>query len=1776
MRKVQTKQMTRRVLSVLLVLCMVFAMIPAESIFAAAKRVTKDDNGNVTTSEYNTVKNGKTLSRIRKVIKENASSAATVTTGAAKGTDGNPFLILEVVPALDFSSIGYLVADCEPVDMEMLRGNAMAIKDLTGSEDGGDFFGFGKWTKIAGNLFFFPDEAEGQITFYQNTNLTATDKTAEEGGVEAGKSKLRFTTDEWNAKEKTEAKEIYGYYEVVKQGTGTFILKEEASTDEEGNPITVRSIVKADPLNSAEVAQTTLVWHTTNTYLMNQYRSEGMFNNLYLDLEANLNSAVYFPRLKIDSQEYIGNRFYTVRKANTSDPYYDVTGCLYNYESYDLLVKKSIVAKEADAKNYSVTVKTITAEDLKSNQAWVDKADLIYFNADLKLFYDKDNDGTQDEDEAGLLDLWRGKNVNDATMNRFNLPKSTSTTKGFRGTQELDAESTYKILKRVSKYSNYVALVIDSICLDLDYTDVMTARTYSRYRLDRTQIDSGNGATGYKNNLAKLWLACTSANPGFALKYFFDGGTQASGASVSPKSRFTVDGEGIMRFNNPLMTEDEKLYWSGVSFYCADDRYSGSENSYKKAYWKNYAGDTLHEYFDGSWHKEDDYYVQGHVFVTPTGTGLVDGYAKAYDSSKLLYGSDWGAEDKYDDFNFFLEKYEKVSFKANKANSALAMKYVIDAGQLVNYYFDNSMTILDLEPSVKMAADGVSYEWNFDGSDVIKLIPKRIGTDTSISKIEHQVMQQFVSKNEDMNSKYDLIYIGDYTGGLWTGNDLVEAEFASSTVIGQEPYTVMEKIWKPNAGQSKNTKYYENSDGYFDDGKRKARRVRTEWQGSGWNWYEVGYEMGYTASQGKEEEVPTTKYRDILGVDGATAGADRTDFVDNSMDGLVYFHIGDTLNINTSKRDDNGYWTNEAGFLGTSSTVTRQAGNDLTYKKQKKLVEYLLAEYPIVIADTLYNNQTMVHPYVDQSSQCVMKQFLDNYHPEKPGVEYSYYTKDMLDKIDRMVSNRLKGRAQILSGPKVYDSSVADVNARYLAETDGQPVLQFEVKVPNKTDYAYRVFVDRNKDSVFTEDWTNDEKNEVITPRMVPITELESTIQVKMPDKWVGFVQWRIEVVNKENVYKRYSLEGCSAVKAQTGEHVSPDRAVQKIVALQIIPTHSTGGNKENPGTLVDLSNNTLNGKRSTSRSNANWQGLYNDVKDFDITVVKMTWRQFMQVFKSSYEAHTPFKFDMGSPINITDDASSNPNKAVLNTIETTPLAFRDYNTNQYSSELITVTGDAANDYYTLGDFNMIVVGFDDAYGFTDMINTYGNAEYLYYFAAKGCSILFTHDTTSAYTNPNNSVFNLGWTSINVNSPWKEIESRRYGYTANTMMRELMGMNRYMQYSGYLSDDDYFRDGLKNNIQNYINNNVSYDPGYVGSSKNGLQGYSLYNTICYSCAGNNDGKTGRIQNKYMVLNPKNDKKLYSGNSAGGTNSPYYGNTLSQVVTRVNEGQITQYPYTINMDFVVGETHGQWWQLNMEDNDLTVWYTLQDPAMSSLANDSRVNGGYKKRETANNNSRYIALMYSAVPQDAANNYYIFSKGNIFYSGVGHSAVANGEEQRLFVNTLVAAYRPKYGLPFIQVTSTEANLTKPSPNRTYSITLPVDYLYNEDGSYAGTEVLLSEGDFSDSTYAYVKFKAMDNNGCTEIFTTAVYDDAGAEELTIYPSLASARSGGASSVPKLHGDYKLTVGEEYYVRYKLSNLDIGKVKIRFDSYNTRITTGEKDSTYVEFSSQPLFRLD
>ncbi len=1766
MRKVQMKQMTKRVLSVLMVLCMVFAMIPAENILAAAKRVVENKKTvgaeevtvDITTSEFNSLNNNKSLTRERKILNEVEPDDFIMNVGTAenpiaKGTTENPFLIVEVVADPDYASIGYLVDGCEPVDMDLLRGNKMAIKDLTGSENGGDFFGFGTWKKASGSLFFFEDEKEGDRLFYQNTNVTNKKKDASEGGIEIGQSKYASEPDEWDAKEKTDNKRIYGYYEAVKKGTGTFILKQDAIVDADGNPVLDeegrptfdRDIVKADKANLAEVAETTLVWHTTNDYVIDQYKAEGLYSDyLFLSLE-NLDSETYFPRLKIDVDahpEYVGNRFYTYRDASTSDPYVDVTGCLYYYESNDLFVTETLGKSKKDAAKYSIAVKTLTAKELNENPEWIQKADLIYFNCDLDLTTEVD-----EETSASLLTLWQSKKADNKYMNRFQVAKKTGTTMGFKGTnREISGNVVYDIVKSVTQKDTtsdrHLALIIDQNCIKASNLDTKTGVKYKMYKLGvdnsfkitRTSLGGSTyGATGYKNNIAKLWLACTSANPGYVKKFFFDGGMDAAGGSTNtePDKRQIKDDGGVLVFKS--LSGDEKTWWSGMSFYCAEERYYGKNaKDFKDEYWFNYAGDTNHATFNGtSWVDDDRYYVQGRVFVTPDGISLVDGYAEAYSSSALSF-----ATSKYEDFNDFLTDHENATYKANEASASDATKYILDMDGYMNYYFDN-VKVLDVEPSVAMYrnSNGKSdYKWLLTNFDVIKLIPKRIGSDTKINEIAHMVMQTFVAKNEDLNSAYDLIYLGDDAGGLWTGEDLESLGWVKTTTTG--------------------------------------------------NWWNQ-----------------TTVY-------GYTAGKNRTDFVDDNMDGWVYFHIGDTLKIDSN--------TGGAPLGNNDKDETRQAGNDLTNKKKDQLEDYIDADYPIVVADNLWphttNADAIAHRYVDNTPQCVINKFLTEFDPENhkdASGNYSgcYYTKDMLGQIDKMVKNRLKGRVTINAMHKIYDSN--STNDTYL-ETNalGYASLKFEVKVPNTTEFQYRVFIDRNRDANFTYDSTNDDNNEVITNGYISLNRLNNTFDVPVPDKWVGFLQWRIEVVSKYNESKRYSLEGCSAVKALEGADSSDDRAKKKIIALQIMPTHNhdttgnNGGDYWKPSAAVDLANKPQNGKNHDERmlSNTTWQNLYDQVNDFDIEVVKITWKQFMQLFKGE-----GFTFNMGKAIDVSA-TGNNPNGTVLSKIESKKIAFGDsltgtLNTNPANSD----------DYYSLSDFNMIVLGFDDGYGMTDMSNYYGAVEYLYYFAQKGCSILFTHDTTSQNGNPyrrdNNNPYQakrdnaayFSWADITTGD-LEEYEKRPFGYTGNTMMREIMGMNRYMKYSNYLDTDTGitgFSSTLKTNIKNYVKDigKISYDNGYDSTAQKGLQGYSIYNLTRYVGATTaNNGKNGRIQWKYITVDPNGSTKYTSGYSGGTWTNGGDPNTLTTVVTRVNEGQITQYPFTINSmsltsganqkyQFKVGQTHGQWWQLNMEDKDLTVWYTLDDPAMSYSIDPNTDRSSVGKNR----------LIYSAVPQDAANNYYIYSKGNIFYTGVGHSKITSSDtdqkEYKLFVNTLVAAYRPKFGLPFIQVTSNQATLIKNSP-RTYGITLPVDYNYtfDADGNLVrtDTEVLLGDGGLNSFYYQgnmYVEFVAKDNNGCATIFTAAHYANASEEHIlsqpvAIYSSWANAQSGNAMSTSRNDGTmdyYELEVDKTYWIKYPKSSLS-SYTRIIFESYSNRITTAERDKTLIQFNMQPLFKLD
>ena len=82
--------------------------------------------------------------------------------------------------------------------------------------------------------------------------------------------------------------------------------------------------------------------------------------------------------------------------------------------------------------------------------------------------------------------------------------------------------------------------------------------------------------------------------------------------------------------------------------------------------------------------------------------------------------------------------------------------------------------------------------------------------------------------------------------------------------------------------------------------------------------------------------------------------------------------------------------------------------------------------------------------------------------------------------------------------------------------------------------------------------------------------------------------------------------------------------------------------------------------------------------------------------------------------------------------------------------------------------YNMFILGFGDTFHKVNMSNKKGAIDFLKYFIASGKSVLFTHDFTSMH---------------NVNSG-------DFGYSANTYLRDVMGMNRYKAVSGKLTESE--------------------------------------------------------------------------------------------------------------------------------------------------------------------------------------------------------------------------------------------------------------------------------------------------------------------------------------------------------------------------------------------------
>ena len=309
-----------------------------------------------------------------------------------------------------------------------------------------------------------------------------------------------------------------------------------------------------------------------------------------------------------------------------------------------------------------------------------------------------------------------------------------------------------------------------------------------------------------------------------------------------------------------------------------------------------------------------------------------------------------------------------------------------------------------------------------------------------------------------------------------------------------------------------------------------------------------------------------------------------------------------------------------------------------------------------------------------------------------------------------------------------------------------------------------------------------------------------------------------------------------------------------------------------------------------------------------------------------------------------------------------------------------------ANEYadkYTdgyLNHYDMLVLGFGDMYSIT---NKNGCVDGIRNYIKSGKPVLFTHDTTS-YANA--SVHNYIW-----------------GYDFNKIIRDMVGMDRY----GILSNEG-LQSGATLTQNDFTSVLVNGSYKTIGTLFTEAEDYAKKNhtDIAYKPKSNksvivrqNQGFTYLNLSKYQSADTKyNNYYCYKGFKS------FSYETTSAV--QVNQGQITSYPFKIPETLAVAKTHRQYYQLDLNqdsdndgESDIVVWYTLSDD---------------KKYDT------WTYHPYNASPKDVRNNYYIYTMGNVTYSGVGHRTVGSSEdEMKLYINTLIAAYSAGTHAPSVSV-------------------------------------------------------------------------------------------------------------------------------------------------------------
>ena len=946
----------------------------------------------------------------------------------------------------------------------------------------------------------------------------------------------------------------------------------------------------------------------------------------------------------------------------------------------------------------------------------------------------------------------------------------------------------------------------------------------------------------------------------------------------------------------------------------------------------------------------------------------------------------------------------------------------------------------------------------------------------------------------------------------------------------------------------------------------------------------------------------------------------KTKYNDTTMNGLIYSHVGDYYDYSGESYNDqhrlqdaslNHKINDNSDDKNNKSTTYRGPGNDMNSTKYKELLQYVQAGYPVVIADVFLNDAKDAASTNTMDKNSYFYQFVQQIVSAKDATtgEYLYWQKNVfaesqlleassnLEERQRRFCNYLNlSKLSVdwvtnISGERPYPEELSygdnqnDPNQTYLSAIDGKYQLQYIFTLDNRVassvtaSYDCKLFVDKNSDGRFLGSdsiGNNSNNSEELTGinvyirngdawnKVEPINNNGSAhyelrtgnvykVMRQLPDDYVGVIPWKIVFYDNADPLVRTARSGYTAVQVQ-GER-------KKIRILQL---------KSDNGNNWDL------------KYDGTFQSYISNLKDWDVQVDSVSVIELLR-----------------DRLHIYDISDTDIENCYVKSYE----YFQTYD--------MLILGFA--DSYRFGyDYRWYDVSESQKDGHTNLYTdklsgarknlAVGRAVRDY--IESGRSVLFTHDTTS-YINDMYSrrQYNDNGTAESNDNGWY------WGYEFNKTIRASVGLDRYGELKEYYKQmvDWAPNDTERQHYHKYLETlkTYQYDTLKIPNTdidlnqKEGLTKYTVVRFLRKQLDSLQANKSYKGS-----LFPVNNELLYKAGFKGkywdaGWNKASYmmkgdyclegASPPALKATQVNEGQITQYPYLISKEEIkeinqrkslkVSSTHYQWLQPNMEldrdgdgRSDIVVWYCLSDI--------------YDSNVQATN-------IYSICPNDVVNNYYIYTMGNVTYSGAGHSRPDNGAEMKLFVNTIIAAYNAGVSAPRISFRD-DNGYDKES---IYVISDPANNTIlkaADQGNIRSTEA----GDV-----VSVKFVAEDDNIlsgnpqiCVEFYRSAgTAADAktveGITEKVVPLNVSSVKDTSGNAVAVQNGHYVVGNNLTYTVTYPLSemglfNEDSGVVRSDAEAMNvyvrvyTMFENGSKttptNTDSITISAQELFELD